>query len=474
MTAAARHGRVVMALMFFPRGGAAHVTRALAERLPEEGWDVTLVSGSLSLPGRPGDAGEFFGAGDVRPVDFTASVSAPDPLAAEIPHHPSYEDRPGAPDRVFAGVDDALYEHQVALWSDALAEAGAAQADVLHLHHLTPVNEAAARVAPHVPVFGHVHGTELLMLERIAEGVPEWEFAEAWGERMRAWAAAWERFVVSTEAQGGRACRLLGVDPARAVVLPNGFDPETFRPRSGGAAPELDRRAHWRAQLVEEPRGWRPGEEAGSVAYAEEELEALGDGTVFLYVGRFTAVKRIGLLVRAFAEARETLSRTAALVLLGGFPGEWEGEHPLELAEKIGARDVFLAGWHGHDALPDFFAASDVLVLPSVREQFGQVLVEGMACGLPAIAANAHGPAEIVRDGETGWLVEPDDGRALRDALVAAAQDDDDRARRGRAAREDACARFAWPALAARLARAYEAAEKERAAGPRHAPPSPP
>jgi len=464
-----------MALMFFPRGGAAHVTRALAGRLPGEGWDVTLVSGSLSLPGRPGDAREFFGAGDVRPVDFTASLAAPDPLAAEIPHHPSFEDRPGAPDRVFAQVDDALYEHQVAVWADVLAEAGAARADVLHLHHLTPVNEAAARVAPDVPVFGHVHGTELLMLERIAEGTSEWEFAEAWGKRMRAWAAAWERFVVSTEAQGRRACRLLGVDPGRAVVLPNGFDPETFQPRSGdllSAPVEFDRRAHWRAHLVEEPRGWRPGEEAGTIAYAEEDLEALGEGTVFLYVGRFTAVKRIGLLVRAFAEAREMLSSAAALVLLGGFPGEWEGEHPLTVAEGIGPRDVFLAGWHGHDALPEFFAASDVVVLPSVREQFGQVLVEGMACGLPAIAANAQGPAEILRDGETGWLVEPDDGGALRDAIVAAAQDGEERARRGRAAREDACARFAWPALAARLARAYESAEEERAPGPRDAPPS--
>ncbi len=51
-------------------------------------------------------------------------------------------------------------------------EAGAAEADVLHLHHLTPIHEAASRVAPHVPVIGHLHGTELLMLEEIADGPP--------------------------------------------------------------------------------------------------------------------------------------------------------------------------------------------------------------------------------------------------------------------------------------------------------------
>ena len=52
-------------------------------------------------------------------------------------------------------------------WARALQSAGAAHADVLHLHHLTPLYEAAARVAPGVPIVGHLHGTELLMLEAI-------------------------------------------------------------------------------------------------------------------------------------------------------------------------------------------------------------------------------------------------------------------------------------------------------------------
>jgi glycosyltransferase involved in cell wall biosynthesis len=46
-------------------------------------------------------------------------------------------------------------------------------------------------------------------------------------------------------------------------------------------------------------------------------------------------------------------------------------------------------------------------VLPSVAEAFGLALVEAMACGLPVIACDAHGPAEIVRDGESGWLIPP-------------------------------------------------------------------
>ena len=157
---------------------------------------------------------------------------------------------------------------------------------------------------------------------------------------------------------------------------------------------------------------------------------------MLLYVGRFTEVKRLPLLIEAYARARPGFARRAPLVIVGGFPGEWEGEHPLDAIGATGAQDVFLAGWHAHDELPAFLAASDVVVLPSVREQFGQVLVEGMACGLPAIAVDAWGPADIVEHGETGWLVEPDDLAALADALVDAVNCPAERGAARRARRE--------------------------------------
>jgi glycosyltransferase involved in cell wall biosynthesis len=93
-----------------------------------------------------------------------------------------------------------------------------------------------------------------------------------------------------------------------------------------------------------------------------------------------------------------------------------------------------------------------------VREQFGQVIVEGMACGLPAIAVDAYGPAEIVEDGETGWLVAPDDEEALCAALVEAVDDADERRRRGEAARAVAAERYSWPALAEQVTEVYRAA----------------
>jgi len=441
--------------MFFPRGGSAHATRSLARELPRHGWDVTLVSGSLRTPEGHSDAAQFFAGLDVRPVDMTAAVTAPDPLLADPPLHPSYEDRPGAPDRVFAAVDDAVYEHHVSAWERALADAGAGDADVLHLNHLTPLNEAARRVAPTVPVVGHLHGTELMMLETVAAADPPWPYADAWVARLRDWAAGCSRLLLLSPSQIPRVERLLGVPADRCVCVPNGFDLQRFTPRP------VDRDAHWRRHLVESPQGWRPGEPPGSVRYADADLSAFtAGGPTLLYVGRYTEVKRVGLLIEAHAAARSAYGAPLPLVLLGGFPGEWEGAHPADVVARLGATDVFLAGWHGHDELPEFLAASDVVVLPSVREQFGQVLVEGMACGLPVIAVDAFGPAEIVDDGQTGWLVPGDDVAALTAALLAAARDPAERARRGGLARQVALERYSWPALAGRVAALYDAVRR--------------
>ena len=402
--------RVVSGLMFFPRGGSSHVARALARQLPDSGWDVTIVSGSR----RGADARRFYAGLDTVAVDFDAG---------DAPMQPSYEDRPDAADKVFARVGGEELERHVDAWAAALERARASEADVLHLHHLTPLYEAAARVAPDVPVVGHLHGTELLMLERIADGAPDaWAHADAWWERMRGWAARCERLVVLSQSQVDRVERLLDIDRDRCVVVPNGYDPQHFTRR------DVDRATFW--------------PEHGGVP---------GDRTILLYVGRFTEVKRVGLLVRAYARARERFERPAALVIVGGHEGECEGEHPCDVARELGLDDVFLTGWQEHEDLPDFYSAADVGVLASICEQFGLVLVEGMACELPPIAVGRYGPADIVTPGETGWLVAPDDEAGLADAILEAVSDPAELRRRGAAGSQDVAQRFAWPAIAQQL-----------------------
>ncbi len=442
--------KLLMGFYFSPRGGSAHACRAIASELGDHGFEVKLVAGSRTDLGSHADAGHFFDGADLRAVDFTSSLRADvppahDPGPGHAPIHASYEDRAGAEDPVFAALDDVAFELQVGAWQRELAAAGIADAELLYLHHLTPLNEAAVRSCPELPVLGHIHGSELLMLERIAAGPPSgWRYAERWVERLCGWAAGCSRIIVNSPEGRKRAARLLDLDPERFILVPNGFD-SGFEPR------EIDRRKLWTRHLVEEPQGWSPGGSPGSVGYTSEQLAPL-DGTTLLYSGRFTEVKRLTLLIEAYAAARPRFATPTALVLLGGFPGEWEGAHPSETIARLGLDDVFLAGWHDQRELPDFLAASDLMVLASVREQFGQVLVEAMACGVPSVAVARGGPATIVEPGKTGWLVEPDDAAALSGVMLEAVNDPSRRKEYGAAARAEALRRYTWSAIGAALA----------------------
>jgi glycosyltransferase involved in cell wall biosynthesis len=452
--------RVLAGILFYPRGGSAYAARALARGLKKQGWSVTLVAGSRSDIGPEAEARAFYG-GDVHPVRFDSAVASGEPFRFEgppgtAPLHPSYEDRPGAPDLVFAALDDLDYERQVRAWGQAIERAGAATADVLHLHHLTPLNEAAARVAAGVPIVGQLHGTELLMLERIAAGPPpSWKHAARWAARLRLWARGCARLVVAPSGVE-RAMRLLDVPRERVVSLPNGVDTQLFTPR------KVDRAAIWHRVLVEEPRGWLPDRPPGSARYDDQQVAELCRGSILVYIGRFTAVKRLDRLIAAFAKARGRSDKQVGLVLVGGHPGEWEGEHPAQIAARLEVEDVFLAGWYQHEELPELLSAADAIVVASEREQFGQVLVEGMACGLPVVASRSLGPALIVDDGRTGWLAEPDDEDALAAAIVEAVEDPAERERRGSAARTAARAGFSWDSVSEQLAGVLEEVTRAR------------
>jgi glycosyltransferase involved in cell wall biosynthesis len=388
----------------------------------------------------------------VVPVDYSPALGMADALAGIVPFPPSYEDRPGAPDRVFAAVDDEAYERLVAVWGRALARAGAGQADVLHLHHLTPAHEAALRDFPGLPIVGQLHGTELALVRALEAGVPAgWRFADRWAARFCRWAQACARLIVPPGA-AAEVTRLLGVSRERIVELASGVELDLFERRPLG---RRERLAHWRRWLVEEPLGWDESGTPGTVAYQQAELWPFEEAEVIvLYVGRYTGVKRLPLLIRAHTRALARLGRPLPLVLVGGHPGEWEGEHPLTVARALGNEQVFLAGWRAHELLPPALNAADLLVLPSVAEAFGLVLIEAMACGLPVIAADAHGPAEIVAPG-TGWLIPPDDEDALAEALLTAATDAKQRQARGATAYSHSRASYGWPVIAAAVASLY-------------------
>ncbi len=157
--------------------------------------------------------------------------------------HGSFEDREDAVDPVLTSLDDRRLELQVDAWARELERAAAGGVDRLYLHHLTPLDEAAALALPGVPIIGHIHGTELLMLEAIEEGAAvDPGRAAAWTERLGRWAADCERLVVGDEKGVARAAALLDLPTERFSVLPNGFDP-IFAPRP------VDRDAVWQEAI---------------------------------------------------------------------------------------------------------------------------------------------------------------------------------------------------------------------------------
>jgi glycosyltransferase involved in cell wall biosynthesis len=108
-----------------------------------------------------------------------------------------------------------------------------------------------------------------------------------------------------------------------------------------------------------------------------------------------------------------------ALRLLGSgyrlsIAGKGEADYVEVLKQK--ARDLPVT-FSGFVALPEFFDAIDVLLVPSWEEPFGIVLLEAMATGIPVISTTAGGPLDIVRNGETGLLVPSKHPAALADAV---------------------------------------------------------
>ncbi len=461
-----------MGLLFSPRGGSALVTAYLSRALDAHRWQVTLACGSLGAEGALGNARTFFGGIDTVPAAYDDAVErwrrGGDPMDAPFPMHPSYEHREGVPDRAFPYVSPAQGERMVAAWSELIAgSAELLSARVLHLHHLTPIHEAATAVLPDVPVVTHLHGTELKMLDAIAReepGVGQGPYARWWAERMGEAARGADATIVISPHQRSEAIRLLELDPELVHLVPDGVDCERFAVRR---ADDEERRARWVEWLVRDPQGWdEESKMPGSIRYSEDEVVAAftdaGTGEsrpVLMFVGRFLGFKRVPLLVRAYARARERMNVPAPLVIWGGSPGEWEGEHPHTVAAREGADGVFFAGWRGHDDLPLGLGCADCFVAPSTDEPFGLVYLEAMACGLPVIGTLSGGPpsfVDVVPGEPDGWLVPPDDEEALADAMVHAVNDAGERARRGENAARHVRDSYSWDGLSGRFTDLYE------------------
>jgi 1,2-diacylglycerol 3-alpha-glucosyltransferase len=252
--------------------------------------------------------------------------------------------------------------------------------DVFHAHHPFLLGPAARRLARRQgrPLIFTYH----TRYDKYAHYVPlRRGFVEAVARGLSTRFAARADAIIAPSAVLREELRARGVATPIAVV-PTGVDLARFSPG--------DRMAARRAHGLDE------------------------DALVVLYVGRLDREKSVDRVLAAFERIAGTIAR-ARLVLVG------QGTQTDQLRQmaaglNAGAR-VRFAGVCPHEDLPAYYRAADLFLFASETETQGLVLAEAAACGLPAVAVNAPGCAEVVHDGDTGVLTKGDPA-ALAEAAI--------------------------------------------------------
>ncbi|MDQ5815544.1 MAG: glycosyltransferase [Actinomycetota bacterium] len=146
---------------------------------------------------------------------------------------------------------------------------------------------------------------------------------------------------------------------------------------------------------------------------AARALLGLRDEVVVLYVGRIQRLKGIELAVRAVEQLVGPVERDVVFMIVGGASGTDGDSEVRRLNELVTELDlesnVRFMGPQRHDCLPAFYNASDALVVCSHSESFGLAALEAQACGTPVVGTPVGGLSYVVRDGESGFLVDTRD-----------------------------------------------------------------
>lgn len=179
------------------------------------------------------------------------------------------------------------------------------------------------------------------------------------------------------------------IPTSKVTVIPNSVDIEIFHPEING------KEIRERLNLLFSP--------------------------LVLYVGKLDYHKGIDTLIESFSRVICDIP-DAKLLIVGGGPIKKNIEN---LIDNFGLKEsVILVGRVSEEDLPKYYAASNLVVLPSLMEGFGIVLLEAMASGKPCIATNVGGTEDVVVDNETGFIIPPAYPDSLYKAILTLLLDD--------------------------------------------------
>ena len=138
------------------------------------------------------------------------------------------------------------------------------------------------------------------------------------------------------------------------------------------------------------------------------------DGFVVITVARLEKVKGIEYLVKSISNLKSQISNLTCLIIGDGS----ERKNLEDLVKKLGLQEkVKFLGPIPNEKIPEYLAQADCFCLPSLREGFGIAILEALAAGLPVIGTNVGGIKDIVDNGQTGILVEPQNSQAIAQAI---------------------------------------------------------
>ncbi|MEO5588470.1 MAG: glycosyltransferase family 1 protein [Gemmatimonadaceae bacterium] len=169
------------------------------------------------------------------------------------------------------------------------------------------------------------------------------------------------------------------------------------------------------------------------------------DEVVVLFVSRLVMEKGLDVLGDVLAQLSQRGVRHRALIV-GDGPERGNLEHRLP--------NAIFTGTLGGDELATAYASSELFFFPSETETFGNVTLEALASGLPAVVANATGSKELVEEGRTGYLASARDTSTLASRVEELIQDTSAR-RRFSAAATAAAQRYEWPRVLDKLVSYY-------------------
>jgi glycosyltransferase involved in cell wall biosynthesis len=216
--------------------------------------------------------------------------------------------------------------------------------------------------------------------------------------------------------------QLYGVERAKIRIVPNGVDPQRFRPFEG-------------CERIKHQIG-------------------IDSKLCVLFVGRLIPRKGLAYLIEA-AEHVVKERRETVFVVVGNGPLK---NHLVSQVEKLGLASNFVfLGDVNESLLPALYNCADVFAFPSIQEGQGIALLEAQATAKPVVAFDMGGVHEAVLGNETGFLVKPS-SRELADALLRLLSSFSLREKMGLKGREFVSNNYSWDVCARRMLEVYHEA----------------